>query len=85
MTIQVELNPETEIQLAAEASARGMAMELYAQQILREAMATKSNAASRASQYEFRAFLDALASKAPDVPHLRSVTFSRETIYGEHA
>jgi hypothetical protein len=40
---------------------------------------------SRASQEEFRAFLDALASKAPNVPQLRSETFSREMIYGEHA
>ncbi|MGC1156755.1 MAG: hypothetical protein WA891_03130 [Acidobacteriaceae bacterium] len=41
-------------------------------------------AGSRASQEEFRAFLDALANKAPDVPQLRSEKFSRETIYGEH-
>jgi hypothetical protein len=39
---------------------------------------------SRASQEEFRAFLDALASKAPNVPHLHAETFSRAMIYGEH-
>jgi hypothetical protein len=32
-----------------------------------------------------RAFLAALASKAPNVPQLRTETFSREMIYGEHA
>jgi hypothetical protein len=85
MTIRVELNPEMERQLVAEALARGIALELYAQRLLQEAMALKSKERSRASQEEFRAFLNALASKAPNVPHLRSETFSREMIYGEHA
>lgn len=85
MTISVELNSEMERQLVAEALARGIALELYAQQLLQEAMASKSRGRSRASQEEFRAFLDALASKAPNVPQLRSETFSREMIYGEHA
>jgi len=85
MTIRVELNPEMERQLAAEALARGIALELYAQRLLLEALASRSKGRSRASQQEFRAFLDALASKAHNVPQLRSDTFSRELIYGEHA
>jgi len=85
MTIRVELNPEMEKQLAAGALARGIALELYAQRLLQEALAERGNGRSRASQEEFRGFLDALASKAPNVPQLRSETYSRETIYGEHA
>jgi hypothetical protein len=85
MTIRVELNPEMERQLAAEALARGIALELYAQRLLQGAIASRSKGHRRASQEEFRAFLDALASKAPNVPHLRTETFSREMIYGEHA
>jgi hypothetical protein len=85
MTIRVELNPEMERQLVAEALARGIALELYAQRLLQEAMASNNKGRSRASQEEFRAFLDALASKAPNVPQLRSETFSRDVIYGEHA
>jgi hypothetical protein len=84
MTIHVELNPEMETRLAAEAQARGMAMEQYAQRLLQEAITSRAHGRSRASQEEFRAFLDALASKAPDVPQLRSESFSRKTIYGEH-
>ena len=83
MTIRVELNPEMERELAAEALARGIALELYAQRLLQEAIASRNIGRARASQEEFRAFLDALASKAPNVPHLRSEKFSRETIYGE--
>jgi len=85
MTIRVELNPEMERQLAAEALARGIALELYAQRLLQEAMASRGKGHARATQEEFRAFLDALASKAPNVPQLRTETFSREMIYGEHA
>ena len=85
VTIRVELNPEMERQLAAEALARGVALELYAQRLLQEAIASRSKGHARASQEEFGAFLDALASKAPNVPQLRTETFSREMIYGEHA
>ena len=84
MTIHVELNPEMETQLAAEAESHGMALEQYALRLLREAMASKTAGHSRASQQEFRDFLDALSRKPPNVPHLRSETFSRETIYREH-
>jgi hypothetical protein len=85
MTIRVELDPEMERQLAAEALARGMALELYVQRLLQEAMASRSRLHARASHEDFRAFLDALASKAPNVPQLRTESFSREMIYGEHA
>jgi hypothetical protein len=85
MTIRVELNPEMEKQLAAEALAHGIALELYAQSLLQEAIAARSQRPARATQEEFRAFLDALACKAPNVPELRKETFSREMIYGEHA
>jgi hypothetical protein len=84
MAIQVELNPEMEAQLAAEAQVRGLALEGYAQWLLQEAMASRPGHRSRASQEEFRAFLDALAVKPPNVPELRSSTFPRAMIYGEH-
>ncbi len=84
MTIQVELNPEMEARLAAEAEACGMALEAYAQQLLLDAIDSIPKRRSRASQEEFRGFLDALASKAPNVPKLRAENFSREMIYGEH-
>jgi hypothetical protein len=84
MTIHVELNSEAEARLATEARAHGMTPDEYAERLLEQAMTSKRIGRSRASQEEFRAFLDALASKAPNVPQLRSETFSRATIYGEH-
>jgi hypothetical protein len=84
MTIKVELNPEMEARLAAEARAFGIALEEYAQRLLQQAIGSPPKPRSRASQEEFRNFLGALASKAPNVPRLRAETFSREMIYGEH-
>jgi hypothetical protein len=84
VTIKLELNPEIEAQLAAEAQAQGLALEEYAQRLLQEAIGSTRRRRSRASQQEFRGFLDALASKAPNVPQLRAETFSRGMIYGEH-
>jgi len=85
MTIQIELSAEMEAQLTAEAQTHGMPLESYAQRLLQEAITARSSPQIRATPKEFRAFLDALASKSPNVAHLRSETFSREMIYGEHA
>jgi hypothetical protein len=84
VTIKIELNPEIEARLAAEAQAQGLELEEYALRLLQEAISSTRRRRSRASQQEFRGFLDALASKAPNVPQLRAETFSREMIYGEH-
>jgi len=42
MTIQIELNPEIMERLAAEAAARGIAVEDYVERLLREAIATRA-------------------------------------------
>jgi hypothetical protein len=68
MAIQIELSPEVEARLAAEAEQQGPA----------------SPAKPRATPEEFAAFLLAFAFDAPEVPHLRDSTFSREMIYGSH-
>ena len=42
MTIQVELNPEAEAQLVAEARAQGIPLEKVAERLLQEALASRS-------------------------------------------
>ena len=84
MTIRIDLDPEAEARLAVGAQLHGLALEEYAQRLLQEALDSKPRERSRASQEDFRGFLDALARKAPDVPKLRAETFSRGMIYGEH-
>jgi hypothetical protein len=43
MTIRVELNPETEARLIAEARAKGLPMEKVAEQLLKEALTGHSS------------------------------------------
>ena len=82
MRITVELNPELEARLEAQAKARGLRTPAYIQQLVEQAAQT--NTPSRASQQEFKSMLDRLARKSPDVIHLRDETFSREMIYLDH-
>jgi hypothetical protein len=84
VTIKIDLKPEAEAKLAVEARLHGLALEEYVQQLLQEAVDSTRKERSRASQEDFRGFLDALATKAPNVPQLRASTFSRGMIYGEH-
>ncbi|WP_263383259.1 hypothetical protein [Granulicella arctica] len=84
MTIQIELNPEMEAQLAAAAQMQGLALESYAGRLLQEALASRSGSEARASEEEFRNFLDSLARNVPEAYSPRDETFSREMIYGEH-
>jgi len=85
MTIQIELSPDMEAKLASGAEIHGIPLESYAQQLLQEAIASRSAPRPRDTREEFLVFLDALAGKAPNVPQLRVETFSREMIYGDHA
>lgn len=62
MTVKLELNPEVEAGLVARAEARGLSLEAYLQQVLKERSATAmplkaSGAAAKAR--EFRAFAKA--------------------------
>ncbi len=84
MTIQIELNPEMEAKLVVDAEANGLAPESYAQRLLQKAIGATGPTKPRATQEEFRAFLDEFASIAPDVPSLHNETFSRAVIYGDH-
>jgi hypothetical protein len=84
MTIKIELSPEVEAQLAAKAQAYGLQLEEYVQRLLQEAIGSMQKQSSRASQEEFRGFLDMLANRVPNVRQLRAETFSRGMIYGEH-
>lgn len=82
MTIQIELTPEMEARMAAEAKARGLALESYAEALLEKALKGE-RAGTRSSQNEFRLFLDRLSEGT-----LRGApadeNISRESIYDDH-
>lgn len=83
MTIQIELNPETMELLAARAEAQGIALEEYAERLLRQAIATRPEPEGNVSFEELHRMLDAIAEGSEKLPHVPTSAFSHETFYEE--
>ncbi|HEY4899887.1 MAG TPA: hypothetical protein VIH91_03600 [Terriglobales bacterium] len=83
MTIQIELNPEIMERLAAEAAAHGIALEEYAERLLREAIATRAEPQGQLSVAELRAMLNAIAEGSEKLPKVPTSAFTRESFYEE--
>lgn len=81
MTIHVELSPEIEARLTAEAAARGVALEQYAEVILREALATHFGVQGKLSVDELHAMLREIAEGSETLPKLPTSAFTRESFY----
>lgn len=81
MTIRVELNPETEARLVAEAHAKGLPVETIAEQLLNEALTGRAVSHGRLTVEEFHRLLDAMAKGSERLPDLPTETFSRESFY----
>ena len=81
MTIRVELNPETEARLKAEAHAKGLPVETVAEQLLKEALTGRAESHGRLSVEEFHRMLDAMAEGSEKLPDLPTESFSRESFY----
>ena len=81
MSIRVELNPETEERLKAEARAKGLPVEKVAEQLLNEALTGHSLSQGRMSVEEFHRMLDAMAEGSEKLPDLPTEAFSRESFY----
>ena len=82
MTVRLELKPDVEANLIAQACVRGVPLDAYLQNVIEDLARTKS--ASPASLEDLEATLDTLAEMGKDLPHLPSSAFSRESIYQDH-
>lgn len=83
MTVKLELKPDIEANLAAQARARGIPLDAYLQGVIEQLARTE--AARPASLEEIRATLDALAEMGRDLPPLPPDALSRESIYRDRA
>jgi len=81
VTIRVELNPETEARLKAEAQAKGLPLEKVAEQLLSEALTGRISSGGQMSIEEFHRMLDAMAEGSERLPNLPTESFSRESFY----
>jgi hypothetical protein len=81
--IQIELRPEVEARLAAEAQARGVEVQTYVESLLEQAMATKT-IPRRRTREEMRTFFEAMAANSDKIPQLADDAFTRESFYQDH-
>jgi hypothetical protein len=78
MTIQIDLKPEIEARLMAQASAQGISVTIYLESVIEQHLATKA-------EPEWKKLLDQLG-RSPSLakaPPLSDEAISRESIYRE--
>lgn len=81
MTIQVEISPEAEARLVAEARAQGIPPEKVAERLLQEALATRSIPQGNLTVEELHAMLNAIAEGSDKLPRVPTSAFTRESFY----
>jgi hypothetical protein len=81
MTIRVELSPEVEARLVAEARSQGLPLEKVAERLLKEALAELPPSRGLVSVEEFHRMLDAMSEGSEKLPELPIESFSRESFY----
>lgn len=82
---QVELNPEIEAQLVAEARVRGIPLEKVAERLLQEALASLSVPQGNLTVEGFHTMLNALPAGSEGLPNLPTESFTRESFYEDRA
>ena len=82
MAITLELPPEVEAGLAAQAEAQGLELDVYLQSLLKQQAAMKRP--DQLSLQEFDAELDALARGSERLPYLPPEALTRDTYYQDH-
>lgn len=83
--IQIELKPEIEARLVADAQAEGVEPSVYAGSMI-ERVYVRVNGARRPSRKpeEVRAWLDSLTQFSDKIPQLPDEAFTRESFYQDH-
>jgi plasmid stability protein len=81
MTMLVELDPETEARLKAQAMRHGVAPEQYAGNFLRENLPNYATGTGRLTREDLRAMTRELQEGSENLPTLPTSAFSRESFY----
>jgi hypothetical protein len=85
MTVTLDLKPEVQTQLSAQAQARDMNLHAYIVSLLEEAAGSRiPQPKRRLTHEEIRALLDSLAQFSDQIPPAPEETFSRAMIYQDH-
>lgn len=80
MTITIDINPELEAQLAAQARAEGVDLETVVERLLRRSVAQETQP-PRLTIEDVRTMFKALAAGAESLPKLATESFTRASFY----
>jgi hypothetical protein len=84
MAISIELKPEVEERLGREASAKGVSVEAYVEDLIEQQVTRPHEGASRIDLEELDRVLDALSEGSEGSPAPLPEAYTRESIYREH-
>jgi hypothetical protein len=83
--IQVQLSPEVEARIQAQARAQGIEMESYLKSLIENAVrATPITPRRSGSARNMDAFFEAMAANSDKIPELPNEAFTRESFYQDH-
>jgi len=82
--IQIELRPELEARLAAEAQALGVEIRAYVEGLLEQVVITRGVSPRRRTREEMEAFFEMMAANSEKIPQLPDEAFTRESFYQDH-
>ena len=84
MPIHLELKPEVEERLGREASAKGVSVEAYVEDLIERQVSGQSEGTYRVDMEEVDRVLDALSEGSGDRTAPPHEAYSRESIYRDH-
>jgi plasmid stability protein len=83
MALILQLDPNLEETLRAQARSQGLSLEEYARNILEQQSSIETQSRKLTAE-EFEAELDAIAAYSDKIPDLPTEAFTRESIYRDH-
>lgn len=84
MSIHLELKPEVEERLGREASAKGVSVEAYVEDLIERQVSGQSEGTYRVDMEEVDRVLDALSEGSGDRTVPPPEAYTRESIYRDH-
>jgi hypothetical protein len=81
MTIRVDLNPEIEARLIAQAKSEGVPLERLAERLLKQALTERTLSDGVLTVEEFHNMLAGMAEGSEKLPNLPTESFSRDSFY----
>lgn len=84
MSISIELKPEVEERLEREASAKGVSVEVYVEDLIERQVSRPSEGSPNVDMEEVERVLDALSEGSEGRPAPPPEIYTRESIYIEH-